>query len=87
MSAAFALFILAQAAAACPSAGEVRLPGGATLVRPVGTDAPLPVEKLGPAERIEKSDAIRQTGAQADRKKPEAAPPAAQCEADPIEMV
>jgi hypothetical protein len=87
MSAAFALFILAQAATACAPAGDVRLPGGATLVRPVGTDEPPAVEQLGPAERIEKSDAIRQTGAQADGKKPEAAPPAAQCEADPIEMV
>lgn len=87
MNAAFTLFMFAQAAAACPPAGELRLPGGATLVRPVGTDAPLPVEKLGPAEGIEKSDAIRHTGAPADGEKPEAAPPAESCDAKPIEMV
>jgi len=86
MSAAFALFMLAQAAAACPPAGDVRLPGGATIVRPVGTDEPLPVEKLGPATGIEKPGIIHKTGADADGEKPEAAPPAAEC-ADPIEMV
>jgi hypothetical protein len=87
MSAAFALFMLAQAAAACPPAGDVRLPGGATIVRPVGTDEPLPVEKLGPATGIEKPDIIHKTGADADGEKPEAAPPAAECDPDPIEMV
>ena len=87
MSAAFALILLAQAATTCAPVGEVRLPGGATLVRPVGTDAPLPFEKLGPATGTEKSDAIRQTGAPADGEKPEKAPPAEPCDADPIEMV
>ena len=87
MSAAFALFILAQAASTCAPAGDVRLPGGATLVRPVGTDEPLPVERLGPATGIEKPDIIRQTGADADGEKPEAEPAPAQCDADPIEMV
>jgi hypothetical protein len=86
MSAAFALFILAQAATACAPAGDVRLPGGATLVRPVGTDEPPAVEQLGPATGIEKPDMIRQTGADSDGEKPVAAPPAAEC-ADPIEMV
>ena len=87
MSAAFALFILAQAATTCAPAGELRLPGGATLVRPVGTDEPLPVEPLGPAEGIEKSDAIRQTGAQTDGEKPEAKPAAKPCDVDQIEVV
>ena len=87
MSAAFALFMLAQAATACPPAGEVRLPGGATLVRPVGTDAPLPVMPLGPATGIEKSDALRQTGAETDAKTPEPAAPDEACDADPIENV
>ena len=57
------------------------------MVRPVGTDGPLPFEQLGPATGVEKSDAIRQTGAAADPKQPEAAPPAEQCEPDPIEIV
>jgi hypothetical protein len=87
MSAAFALLMLAQAVAACPPAADVRLPGGATLVRPVGTDAPLPIEKLGPAEAIQKSDAIRQTSAPADGEKPEKAPAEEPCEAAPVEMV
>ena len=87
MSAAFALFMLAQAATTWAPAGDVRLPGGATLVRPVGTDEPLPVEKLGPAEGIEKSDAIHQTGAATDGEKPEAEPAAEPCETDPIEIV
>jgi hypothetical protein len=87
MSAALALILLAQAATACPPAGDVRLPGGATLVRPVGTDAPLPVEKLGPAEPIQKSGALRRTGAESDGEKPEKAPAAEPCDADPIENV
>jgi hypothetical protein len=87
MSIAFALILLAEAATSCAPAGEVRLPGGATLVRPVGTDAPLPVERLGPAQAIEKPDAIRQTGARANPKAPDQAPPAEACEADAIEMV
>jgi hypothetical protein len=87
MSAAFALVMLVEAATACAPAGDVRLPGGATLVRPVGTDAPLPIEKLGPAEAIRRSDAIHQTGAPADGEKPEKAPAEEPCEVDLIEMV
>jgi hypothetical protein len=87
MSAALALILLAEAAAACPPAGPVQLPGGATVVRPVGTDKPLPFEQLGPATGIEKSDAIRQTGADAEPASPDADSTAEQCSERPIQIV
>lgn len=81
MSAAIALILLAEAASSCAPAGAARLGGGAVLVRPVGTFAPAPFERLGPAASVvAKSQGIRQTGAPSEAEEPDADPPAEQCE-------
>jgi len=61
MSAAFALIILAEAAATCAPAS--RFAGGAVIVRPVGIGEPQPFKRLGPAPGVEKSKEIHQVGA------------------------
>ena len=87
MSAAFALILLAEAAVTCAPSGPRTLPGGATVVRPVGVEEPLPFELLGPATGIEKPDVIRKTGAASDSEESDSATPAEPCESDPIEIV
>lgn len=92
MSAALALILLAEAATSCAPAGAPLLPGGATVVRPVGTLEPVPFERLGPATSMPKSDAIQQTAADresADHETddPDAEPAAEQCELLPLHIV
>ena len=79
MSAAFALIMLAEAAATCAPAP--RFAGGAVIVRPVGRAEPLPLQHLGPATGIEKDKAIEQTGAEAPPKRSEPAQSPERCEA------
>ena len=92
MSAALALILLAEAASACEPADAPLLAGGATLVRPVGTSEPVPFERLGPATRLPRSDAVHDAaaGAQTDEPQPrpddEAETAGEQCEA-PIHIV
>lgn len=85
MSAAIALILMAEAATACAPAREVQLPGGATIVRPVGTSDPVPFEPLGPAPGIARSDVIQQTEAPAGD--PADEPPPQQCEVVPLKIV
>ena len=66
MSVAFALMLLAEAVAPCAPAGAVRLPGGATIVRPVGTIERLPFEPLGPTTSVVERVTVQQTDAPAD---------------------
>ena len=92
MSAALALILLAEAATSCTPAGEPQFAGGATIVRPVAQPEPLPVERLGPATRLTKSDAIHQAAADEQADEPQAGPAeedkpvAEQCET-PIHFV
>ena len=78
MSAAFALILLAEAAATCAPAAP-RFAGGAVIVRPVGRAEPVPFMRLGPATGIEKDKKVEQTGAEAPAKEPVKALP--RCEA------
>jgi len=78
MSAAFALIMLAETAAAC--APGPRFAGGAVIVRPVGRAEAVPFEHLGPATGIEKDKKIEQTGAQTPAKDHEPAEPSQPCE-------
>ena len=86
MSAAFALILIAEAAATCAPAPS-RFAGGAVIVRPVGTAGLAPFKRLGPARTIEKSTAVRQTGAHHTEGDEGAEPPLDQCEAAIIHQV
>ena len=86
MSAALALILLAEAATSCAPADAPRLAGGATLVRPVGKAEPLPLERLGPAEGLTRSDAVHQVAAEKKTDQPDAEPATETCEA-PIHFV
>ena len=85
MSAAFALIMLAEAAATCAPAPP-RCAGGAVIVRPVGKANPVPFERLGPAAGIEKDKKVEQTGAEAPAKKRAPVQAPERCEA-PTHMV
>lgn len=92
MSAALALILLAEVASVCAPADAPLLAGGATLVRPVGTSDPVPFERLGPATRLPRSDAVHEAaaGAPADAPQPRPADEVEsaeeQCEA-PVHIV
>lgn len=86
MSAAIALIFLAEAATSCASdRGE--MPGGATIVRPVGTSDPVPFEPLGPAPAMSKPDVIQQVSAADDAGDPGDGPAPAQCEVVSVQIV
>jgi hypothetical protein len=87
MSAAIVLILLAEAATSCAPARGIELPGGATIVRPVGTSQPAPFEPLGPAPGLPKSDFIQQTSAAGDPDGPGDEPAPQQCEVAPVQMV
>lgn len=88
MSAAFALILLAQAATPCPSAAPVPLPGGATIVRPVGKVEPLPFEQLGPATGLSKPEAVDHTGAASGGEQPAGdAEPLATCAVAAVDII
>lgn len=71
MSATIALVLLAETAAGnCAPARGVELPGGATIVRPVGTAEPVPFEQLGPAPGLTKPERIQQVDAPANPHEP-----------------
>jgi len=85
MSAAIALMLLAEAATSCAlaPARELELPGGATIVRPVGTSDPVPFEPLGPAPAVSKPHSIQQADAPVDAGASVDDPSSDQCEALP----
>lgn len=83
MSAALALILLAEAATAC---APPQLPGGATVIRPVGKAEPVPFERLGPATSVPRSDDIHQTAADKDEE-PDAEASTEQCNARPVHFV
>ena len=63
MSAVAALIMLADAATACVPPGAARLRAGATIVQPVATGDPLPVQQLGPAVPMTREHKIQNTAA------------------------
>ena len=87
MSAAIALIFLAEAATPCVPARTIALPGGATIVRPVGTSDPVPFEPLGPAPALSKPEIIQHTGASNGPADPDDNQAPEQCEVDPVEIV
>lgn len=87
MSAAIALILLAEAATSCAPTHGGEMPGGATIVRPVGTTEPVPFELLGPAPGLSKPDVIQQTSAADDPGDPGDEPVPEQCEVAPIQIV
>ena len=87
MSAALALILLAEAATSCAPAAPPLLPGGATVVRPVGKIEPVPFERLGPATPFPKAEGVKQTAADIEPDEPDAEPPAEQCELVPLHIV
>ncbi|MFL6735612.1 MAG: hypothetical protein ACJ8F4_00960 [Sphingomonas sp.] len=86
MSAVIAFMILAKASSCAPER-TVELPGGATIVRPVGTPDPAPFERLGPASGLPKPVELERTGAHAEAIDPRDEPPAQRCEVAPIQIV
>ena len=87
MSAALALILLIEAPAACAADVAPRLPGGATLVRPVGTLEPAPYQRLGPPIGLPKSNALRRAGAGHEAGKLSGKVPSAQCAAAPVRIL
>lgn len=75
-----AFLILVEAAATC-SPAPARFAGGAVVVRPVGSAAPLPFKRLGPAPVVAKDKKVKQTGAEAAGKDIPKGKPAPRCEA------
>ncbi|HVU29706.1 MAG TPA: hypothetical protein VHE36_04830 [Sphingomicrobium sp.] len=87
MSAALALMLFAEAVSPCARARELKMPGGATIVRPVGTSDPAPFERLGPAPSLLRPQIIHETGSSDDPPEMEMKPAPEQCVADPVEIV
>ena len=87
MSAAIALILLAEAATSCAPAHGIELPGGATIVRPVGTFDPVPFEALGPAPGMSKPDIIQQADAPVGAGDSGDGSPPDQCEVAPLLIV
>jgi hypothetical protein len=87
MSAAIALMLLAEAATSCTPARGVALPGGATIIRPVGTSEPVPFEALGPAPRLSRPHTIQQAAAPAEPGDTADEPPSEQCEVLPLRIM
>ena len=67
MSAAIALFLLAQTATPCAPLGSRPMAGRAVVIRPVTTLEAPPFERLGPATSIRKKpEGIQRTGASSE---------------------
>jgi hypothetical protein len=79
--------ILAQAVSVCAPAAPVELPGGATIVRPVGTVEPIPFLPLGPATGLPKSEALKRASVPAQTGSPVEEPPVAHCSRVPVHIV